>query len=223
MLDTDDERYSLLVRILRDGRLGRGDADHPNGTGFTFVVHGDQDPLDNHMYSLPMVCFCDIPPDDLHIHMSKYSRFGIAFRKSFLIAKGARPVFYIPISGTEDGSYSQTFRCLKEINNVSAELVLTTGPQPGTPAPCTEHIRTLVSQLAFALSRATLDVFSYMKFFDVRTADDDPENYYMEREWRIPGTVGFTLLDVARIVLPISFATDFPRDLPEYAGDVTRI
>ena len=52
-----------------------------------------------------MVCFCDIPDSDLAIHVNKYSRFGLAFKKEFLIAKGACPVFYVanesPVSATE--------------------------------------------------------------------------------------------------------------------------
>jgi Putative abortive phage resistance protein AbiGi, antitoxin len=42
------------------------------------------------------VCFCDIPVQDLEIHMKKYSRFGLSFEKRFLISRfGASPVFYI--------------------------------------------------------------------------------------------------------------------------------
>src|SRR5262249_10646482 len=40
-------------------------------------------------------CFCDIPLSDLGLHMQKYSRFGISFRKSVLLKKGANPVFYM--------------------------------------------------------------------------------------------------------------------------------
>jgi abortive phage resistance protein AbiGi (putative antitoxin) len=42
-----------------------------------------------------VVCFCDIPKPDFAIHVRKYSRFGLAFKKKFLIAKGACPVFYV--------------------------------------------------------------------------------------------------------------------------------
>ena len=42
-----------------------------------------------------MVCFCDIPSSDLAIHVHKYSKFGLAFKKEFSIDKGACPVFYV--------------------------------------------------------------------------------------------------------------------------------
>ena len=42
-----------------------------------------------------VVCFCDIPVSDLVVHVRKYSKFGLAFKKEFLIDKGACPVFYV--------------------------------------------------------------------------------------------------------------------------------
>jgi len=221
-LQTDHERYALLAEgILREGRLGRNDADHPMGGGFTMTTHGEKDPLNNEMYHLPMVCFCDIPPDDLEIHMAKYSRFGIAFRKSFLIGKGARPVFYIPVPDADKrSSYGHNFQCLSDLNNVGSQLVLTTGPHPGAPAPCSDEVRTLVSSLNHAMSQVTIDVLSYIKFFDAQTTDEDGANFYMEREWRVRGTMSFTMSDVSRIVLPASFATRLRRDVPEYFGQL---
>src|SRR5580698_7898135 len=47
------------------------------------------------IHEVPAVCFCDIPIGDLYIHMEKYSGFGVAFEKRFLLGKGASPVFYI--------------------------------------------------------------------------------------------------------------------------------
>ena len=46
-------------------------------------------------FKYEVVCFCDIPEADLGIHVRKYSRFGLGFKKAFLIEKGACPVFYV--------------------------------------------------------------------------------------------------------------------------------
>lgn len=43
-----------------------------------------------------MLCFCDIPPVQLDIHMAKYGPFGVAFPKRFLLRHGATPVYYVP-------------------------------------------------------------------------------------------------------------------------------
>jgi hypothetical protein len=64
-------------------------------------------------------------------------------------------------------------------------------------------------------------VFSHVKYFDDATADEDPANVYMEREWRVLGDVNFSLSDVRRVFLPEEFAERFRIDLPEYTGQLT--
>jgi hypothetical protein len=51
---------------------------------------------ENEMYFLDMVCFCDIPYEDLGIHINKYSSFGLSFSKDFIVSKGGVPVLYFP-------------------------------------------------------------------------------------------------------------------------------
>ena len=46
-----------------------------------------------------IVCFCDIPFDELGIHCTKYGRFGLAFDKSFMVGQGAASVMYLPLGG----------------------------------------------------------------------------------------------------------------------------
>jgi hypothetical protein len=47
------------------------------------------------MIKTKTVCFCDIPVNDLGIHIDKYSKFGLSFLKESLIEQQANPVFYI--------------------------------------------------------------------------------------------------------------------------------
>jgi hypothetical protein len=91
-LQTADEQFRLLTaNILTSGKLGT----LPDGS-FQVCADGSTHPTSNEMVHYPMVCFCDIPVPDLTLHMEKYSRFGLALKKAFLIPKGARPVFYVP-------------------------------------------------------------------------------------------------------------------------------
>jgi hypothetical protein len=67
-------------------------------------------------------------------------------------------------------------------------------------------------------------VFGYVKFFDPSLSDDDPNNFYMEREWRVLGhTVRFTVGDIARLYLPPEFSNRLRSDLPEYVGPITEL
>jgi len=64
-------------------------------------------------------------------------------------------------------------------------------------------------------------LFPYMKFYDLELPDQHPDNFYMEREWRIYGALSFAVTDIERIIIPRSFARRLRTDLPDYYGQVT--
>jgi hypothetical protein len=95
---SEEEQYSLLVKILRSGWLTHGPNHDPTvartaGLDFSKPISTDE------AIKYQVVCFCDIPENDLSIHVNKYSRFGLAFKKEFLIDAGACPVFYVANEG----------------------------------------------------------------------------------------------------------------------------
>jgi hypothetical protein len=93
---TDAARCDLLITILREGCLGQweqqGNVSIDPGV---MLISGNGSLCGNEFIRFKPVCFCDIPEDSLQRHTSIYGRFGLAFNKSFLGAKGANPVFYI--------------------------------------------------------------------------------------------------------------------------------
>jgi Putative abortive phage resistance protein AbiGi, antitoxin len=90
--EVQDQQFAVLVKILRDGALGQQIGGARRVIAFQT---GEAKLSSSEKYSAQMVCFCDIPVDDLSLHMRKYSQFGLAFSKQFLIGAGATPVFYI--------------------------------------------------------------------------------------------------------------------------------
>jgi hypothetical protein len=90
----DDEQYDLLVdEIIKPGRLMHPPHDPNQPRGVSLDLSKPISTVEAIKYQV--VCFCDIPIDDLAIHVKKYSRFGLAFTKEFLIDQGACPVFYV--------------------------------------------------------------------------------------------------------------------------------
>ena len=65
-------------------------------------------------------------------------------------------------------------------------------------------------------------VLSFIKFFDPAMPEDDPENFYMEREWRVYGNVDFDLSDISRITLPGTYVDRLAAAIPGYQGSVAR-
>lgn len=91
----EQTQYQLLLKILRSGWLTYL-PDKPNEALGEILIHPHAKISENELYSPGMVCFCDIPVQDLTIHMQKYSSFGLAFSKDFIIKKGGTPVYYLP-------------------------------------------------------------------------------------------------------------------------------
>ena len=208
----EEEQYALLVdTILKSGRLGRGEKYYAN---LAYGVRMDKSLSSNEMLDCAMVCFCDIPVADFEIHMQKYSRFGLAFLKSLLIAKGVRPVFYVP----KEDSVIKGFKDVQELYANLNQIVLgalALGEQ------CPESLKLFTGKLHVGNLEFAKSIIGYLKFFDIGTTDTDPTNYYMEREWRVLGQVQFALSDVWRIIVPSEYANRLRADLPEYTGQVT--
>ncbi len=100
----EEVQYDILVnKILKTGWLTYPphDLSRPRSLSLDFssLISDDK------ALKYEVVCFCDIPDSDLAIHVNKYSKFGLAFKKEFLIDKGACPVFYVanesPVSAAE--------------------------------------------------------------------------------------------------------------------------
>jgi abortive phage resistance protein AbiGi (putative antitoxin) len=214
---SEDQQYSLLVNdILKAGWLmhppvdGRQPGEVLKGrplVGGTRVPDVDSTEA---RYS-EVVCFCDIPVTDLEIHMTKYSRFGLSFLKPYLVGKGANPVLYVANSspalpfglpGTQSGNEVWPRSKVFEGNLELFE----------------DYRHKLDWPPRFFLDML---VFSFIKYFDDSTSDEDEANVYMEREWRVLGDVNFALADVHRVFMPERYAGRFRADLPNYTGQLT--
>jgi hypothetical protein len=234
---SDEECYSVLVKILTEGwlthpphRLVRDNSGRsiPAQTGGLKIdLSGSL--VKGTMYSHQVVCFCDIPVRNLPLHMKKYGSFGLAFSKSFLVQRGASPVFYVAVDSnvrskkvptrqedlyeylTSSKYCSPRAEVLDElIRDLNRMLLSMAAPD----SPESTEGRRLFGLLGH-------QVLSFIRGFDSRLSADDSKNYYMEREWRVVGNVNFNLDDVSRIIIPKSYAERLRQDIPGYRGELT--
>lgn len=220
-LASDDERFSLLKRILRTGRLRPG----PGRARMSVAYRGvSSESFSTNLAVIPeAICFCDIPLQDLGMHAGKYGRFGLAFPKVLLAHRGANPVFYIDKTSRttpkEEETRQQFFdRALKDYAQLferDLPIVLHKSGNKGSPS-YDRYSRFRQVQLLMGF-----EVLCFLKFFDSNLPDDHPDNYYMEREWRVLGGVDFTLDEVTRVLVPAVYSRRLRAEIPSFSGQVS--
>jgi hypothetical protein len=212
---TAAEQYELLKAILHEGRLAQPSFAFDRPPELTVNYAGSI--CNDDMFSPQIICFCDIPVADLDIHMRKYSRFGVSFRKEFLVPRGATPVFYVAKNALAPPETRCDYfdRMLKDSEDLLAMFQRWISSSRIDEAP--DLTRRLVEFRRFL----DFGVFSFVKFFDDTYPEDHEENFYMEREWRLLGGVRFALDDIARIIIPRDYAKRFRSEVPNYFGQLT--
>lgn len=74
--------------------------------------------------------------------------------------------------------------------------------------------------LLYSLLSGWATQLAYIKVFDETLDDDDPDNYYMEREWRSIGSVDFSVGNIEKVYLPSAeFVDRFKKVFPMYNGE----
>jgi hypothetical protein len=228
---TREKQYELLLKILREGWI----TCKQRATNFAscILVDPSANLSSNRMVRLDAVCFCDIPLQaGLAIHMEKYSPFGLAFAKSFVVEQGANPVFYIANNSMVrlwsfgkdkatthfetraenfDKHFSEFYDCTQKVKGFLWKNTKETS-----------EAKSLLTRLE-NVERFMSSLFGYFKCFDASKAEDEKENFYMEREWRLIGSLKFKISDVQRIILPKAFLSRFRVDFAEFAGNEEEI
>lgn len=239
---TPDKQYRVLVKILGEGWITHPPHKMIKDSSGIYVpqesgnLYVDWNARLSHdeMYIPQVVCFCDIPIEDLQLHISKYSPFGVSFAKKFLVQKGANPVFYVAndsqVRKPEESTMWQLGPSQKWSNRNQIEYTSTPRSELFDQIikeyhqlfdPFKDHSNPPSKQMMDVFKFLEFQLFSFMKCFDSYLADEDPRNYYMEREWRVLGNVRFTLDDVERIIIPKGYEERLRQDVPEYSGQIT--
>lgn len=223
---TPEEQYRILSKIINEGKLIHelsGIVKAGNTQGVCMKIAPNAKLSSNEMFNPEVVCFCDIPIGDVDIHIQKYSPFGLSFEKNFVIQRGGAPVYYIP---KEAAVRVQT---LARIGNCKGDLFDKILPELNacfdididTIQSLSDTDSSNIDTRLKLGSFLKLHVLSYIKFFDHKLPDNHEENYYFEREWRIVGSLEFSVTDIGRIFIPESYARQFREEFPHYCGQLT--
>lgn len=216
---SDDLRYALLVKIIRDGWITFPPHDH-DATATSTEINFEYSFTTDKLINPKVICFCDIPFSELDIHMKKYSRFGISFSRKYLVCKGARPVLYIPVDGIEDGITEAEYfeKNIKNLTKIQCMLFLDTVKENGVYS--LDDLKDPERIWKTETSEFIRILLSCLKGFNSSLPEDDPDNYYMEREWRMLHNLNFSLSDINRVILPFDYCERFKLDVPKYKGEI---
>lgn len=228
-----EEQYGILLKIIHEKcisspphlprRLSEGSK--YDQTYSPKRINGTNKFSSRDMIVPNIVCFCDIPLGDLGIHINKYSPFGLSFKKSFLIERGANPILYVDINSAIyyhsilKGKYLDSTR-----QDYLDEMIDLFGKNCFPPLEYTRTGNRVIGpprKECWPIVEFVLDLLCYIKLFDASKMDNDEENFYMEREWRTLYDVHFEIDDIYRIILPRDFNKRFKNDVPEYMGQIT--
>lgn len=213
---SEEARLESLLQILKTRQLEIGKG-IPTLLGLATNL---DDLFFGEIAPIKAICFCDIPFYALGMHMQKYGPFGIAFLKQFLIGHGLRPVFYVPKNTKLFGQgtaelivwLKELYEGLFSLNyNINGFYKVSPG---GIKVGINDKWQNFLADLAKKVYKFDDFILQYIKIFDDSLPDDHPDNYYMEREWRITDNIKFELTDVTRIIFPQKFKDTLLQEVP---------
>ncbi|WP_179151853.1 hypothetical protein [Oceanobacillus senegalensis] len=154
-------------------------------------------------------------------------RFGLVFHRDFLISNGANPVFYITGDRLQNERDTDTNQeriinrmdwfsdhirdCVKSVEQLKNLL--------GGYSPVSEELEevTLLNQISEFLWN---DIFAFIQPLDISNSTKDLANSYLAREWRMTGSLAFSMDDILRILIPKEYSKKLRERLPDYYGEI---
>lgn len=222
----DASNFRILKKILSDACVSYPPFDADWGA-VSYTINWEESLLSENLIVPTVTCYADIPWDSLGLHIRKYGKFGLSFRKDKLIQFGARPVTYIP-TRADDVLGIGGATLLRDVEAVfKGYNALVSSQLPESDEPYSRGLGSAprTRDEAIELMEAIVEKYflSFLKPFNSELDVDDPENFYMEREWRKYGKLMFSPEDVVAVVVANGFGPLMTEAFPKYAHKIIEI
>lgn len=225
----DASNFKKLLLVLNARAISFG-PDYPSTFQFRYTFNWNTDEILRGELVVPQVtCYADIPTECLGIHVGKYGRFGLSFKRKFIVKNGGRPVFYIPLQSSDRMSgFGSIFTELMVSDWLAKwqafhEHVVTPRQQALFKTTMGKKPESENDAILAMDSIMRQEFFGFLKVFDSDLSTDDPNNFYMEREWRIANPLPFAITDVVGVFLPEAFIDEFRAAAPDFQGTITKL
>jgi hypothetical protein len=224
--DNDVKNFETICKVHTDCCISH----KPHGSTpgkISYTVDIDKRLFSEELIVPTVTCFADIPELSLAVHVTKYGRFGLGFSRHFLTYKGARPVTYIPL---RDDVFQGIFGCAllqdieavykgflalyeTKITNTAKQMSRSLGVIPSTEEETLIGIKSVIEK----------DFLAFLKPFNSQLDASDPQNYYMEREWRKFANLQFSFNDVRKVYVAQGYKDSLARMFPALVSPIVEI
>lgn len=179
-LASDKDRFNVLTEcILKNKELLYSRCDIPFYSKYGGINPGK--------WAMKMICFTDLPLSEIEMHATKYSTFGIAFQKSYLVNNLVAPVWY-SMNPYIYESYSYLYHHLLGVKSLIKDAVIPEGIHKGKKFDFDKLLEKFHYPFVYSQNyshkefihdeKNTIPLPDMINFFEDETA------FYYEREWR---------------------------------------
>lgn len=220
---TDHEaNYQTLLKVINSSCVS-----HPPHNPHVYehrIAYNWESSLFSEELIVPSItCFCDIPFETLGIHMKKYGMFGLSFSREFLIKRGARPVIYMPMQPSDTQRGWGTIHCESLLHAIEQkwkgfyELVVSPVAQDTRTSSFGQKPTSTEDAIRDMDDVFTQHFLAFIKPFNSELPDEHPDNFYLEREWRKFGNLGFQPREVMRVIVSRDYVERLKKEHPTYS------
>jgi len=217
--EDDEANFRTLCAVLESRQIGASGM-----ASIQVTIDPSRRPQKGELLQQSITCYCDIPFEELALHVQKYGRFGVGVDRKTVSAFGARTVSYVPVVNSWPAGSAGSF-FLKDLSSLLHGICEHLAPECGNKTTSRQmgqrpsDKQETVDRLEAAFTK---DFLAFLKFFDADLPIEHLDYYYAEREWRKFGP--FPLgIGLKEIVVPSEYVARIEERFPHFSKFVREL